>query len=194
VIVTGLAHIHFCLRRSSAAPRSGCTLSHSITSSARASTAVGIVRPRASTQGYVLGPSEGEHLIRNAGSILIKVDPSRGSSNLALGTQQVPIRTGIMVHQHDAADEVLFVLEGTGFGMLGDARMPLEKGSAIYVPRGVWHGVENPDSELLLLWMVAPPGHEAFFREVASAPGAPPKQLTREELSEIARKHGMQVR
>ena len=29
-----------------------------------------------SKQGYVLGPTEGEHLIRNAGSILIKVDPA----------------------------------------------------------------------------------------------------------------------
>lgn len=146
-----------------------------------------------STQGYVLGPTEGEHLIRNAGSILIKVDPSRGSNNMALGTQQVPIRAGILVHQHQEADEVLFVLEGTGFGMLGDARMPIEKGSAIYIPKGVWHGVENPDSELLLLWVVAPPGLEAFFREVASAPGAPPMQVTREQLNEIAHKHGMQV-
>jgi quercetin dioxygenase-like cupin family protein len=147
-----------------------------------------------STQGYVLGPTEGEHLIRNAGSILIKVDPSRGSNNIALGTQQVPIRTGILAHQHQEADEVLFVLEGTGFGMLGDARMPVEKGSAMYVPNGVWHGVENPDSELLLLWVVAPPGLEAFFREVASAPGATPKQLTREQLDEIAQKHGMRVK
>jgi mannose-6-phosphate isomerase-like protein (cupin superfamily) len=146
-----------------------------------------------STQGYVLGPTEGEHLIRNAGSILIKVDPSRGSNNMALGTQQVPIRTGIQVHKHQEADEVLFVLEGTGFGTLGDGRMRIEKGSAIYVPNGVWHGVENPDSELLLLWVVAPPGLEAFFREVAGAPGAPPKQLTREQLNEIAQKHGMQV-
>jgi oxalate decarboxylase/phosphoglucose isomerase-like protein (cupin superfamily) len=90
-----------------------------------------------STQGYVLGPTEGEHLIRNDGSVyLTKVDPSRGSNNMALGTQQVPIRTGIQVHQHQEADEVLFVLEGTGFGMLGDARMPVEKGSAIYIPKG----------------------------------------------------------
>jgi mannose-6-phosphate isomerase-like protein (cupin superfamily) len=148
-----------------------------------------------STQGYVLGPTEGEHLIRNDGSVyFIKVDPSRGSNSMALGTQQVSIRTGIQVHQHQEADEVLFVLEGTGFGMLGDARMPVEKGSAIYIPKGVWHGVENPDSELLLLWVVAPPGLEAFFREVASAPGAPPKQLTREQLNEIAQKHGMRVK
>src|SRR3970040_890326 len=148
-----------------------------------------------STQGYVLGPTEGEHLIRNAGSVyLIKVDPSRGSNTMALGTQQVPIRTGIQVHQHQEADGVVFVLEGTGLGMLGDTRMPVEKGSAIYVPKGVWHGVENPDSELLLLWVVAPPGLEAFFREVASAPGAPQKQLTREQLNEIAQKHGMRVK
>jgi len=147
-----------------------------------------------SKQGYVLGPAEGEHLIRNAGSIFIKVDPGKGSNHMALGTQQVPIRAGIPVHQHHEADEVLFVLEGAGFGILGDARMSVEKGSAIYVPNGVWHGVENPDSELLLLWVVAPPGVEAFFREVSSVPGAPPKQLTREQLNEIAQKHGMQFR
>jgi mannose-6-phosphate isomerase-like protein (cupin superfamily) len=147
-----------------------------------------------STQGYVIGPTEGEHLIRNAGSILIKVDASRGSNNMALGTQQVPIRTGIRVHQHQEADEVLFVLEGAGFGILDDTRMLIEKGSAIYIPKGVWHGVENPDRELLLLWVVAPPGLEAFFREVASAPGAPPRTLTGEQLNAIAQKHGMQLR
>src|SRR5712691_5629190 len=83
-----------------------------------------------------------------------QVDPSRGSNNMALGTQQVPIRAGIPVHQHNEADEVLFVLEGAGFGILGDTRMRVEKGSAMYVPNGVWHGIENPDSELLLLWAV----------------------------------------
>ena len=50
---------------------------------------------------------------------------------MALGTQQVPSRTGIQVHQHQEADELLFVLEGTGFGILGDVRAPVEKGSAI---------------------------------------------------------------
>jgi hypothetical protein len=46
----------------------------------------------------------------------------------------------------------------------------------------------------LLLWVVAPPGLEEFFREVASAPGARPKQVTREQLNEIARKHGVQLK
>ena len=147
-----------------------------------------------STQGYVLGPTEGEHLILRGGSIFIKVDPSRGSNSMALGTQQVPMRTGIPTHQHQEADEVLLVLEGTGFGILGDTRVPVEKGSAIFIPKGAWHGLENPDSELSLLWVVAPPGLEALFREVASTPGAPPRQLTREQLNEIAQKHGTQFK
>ena len=147
-----------------------------------------------STEGYVLGPGEGEHLIRNAGSILIKVDPSTGSKSMALGTQQLPARAGIAVHQHHEADEVLFVLEGSGFGVLGDTRIPIERGSAIYVPKDAWHGVENPKQELLLLWVVAPPGLEAFFREVASAPGAQPRQFSREQLDEIAQKHGMRLK
>jgi len=145
-------------------------------------------------QGYVLGPNEGEHLIRNAGSLFIKVGPAQGSDSMALGTQQLPVGAGIRVHQHHEADEVLFVLEGSGFGILGETRTPVEKGSAIYIPKGAWHGVENPDSELLLLWVVAPPGLEAFFREVSSAPGAPPKQLTHEQLNDIARKHGVQFK
>ena len=36
------------------------------------------------------------------------------------------------------------------------------------------------DRELLLLWIVAPPGLEAFFREVATRPGT---QLLREPRS-----------
>ena len=41
-------------------------------------------------QGYVLGAEGGEHLIhfRDGGNIFIKVDPVKGSNNLALGTQQ----------------------------------------------------------------------------------------------------------
>jgi uncharacterized cupin superfamily protein len=41
---------------------------------------------------------------------------------MALGTQQVLLTAGIRVHEHEWADEVLFVLEGTGVGILGDRR------------------------------------------------------------------------
>jgi len=35
-------------------------------------------------KGYVLGPSEGEHLIQRGGNIFIKADPTKGSNSLAM--------------------------------------------------------------------------------------------------------------
>jgi len=145
-------------------------------------------------RGYVLAPGEGEHLIRNAGSIFIKVDPRRGSHGMALGTQQLPIGAGIRVHQHNEADEVLFVLEGAGVGILDEERVAIEKGSAMFVPKGAWHGVENPEVEMTLLWVAAPPGLEDFFREVGTPAGEPPRSITPEQFDDIARKHGMRFR
>jgi quercetin dioxygenase-like cupin family protein len=67
-------------------------------------------------QSYVLGAGEGEHLIhfRDGGNIFIKVDPVKGSNNLALGTQQLPKGSGIPVHRHPHNDEAFYVLEGSG--------------------------------------------------------------------------------
>jgi hypothetical protein len=52
------------------------------------------------TRGYVLGPSEGEHLILRGGSIFITANPGRASDSIAMGTQQVPVGVGIPVHRH----------------------------------------------------------------------------------------------
>jgi mannose-6-phosphate isomerase-like protein (cupin superfamily) len=160
-------------------------------------------------QGFVLGPDEGEHLIRSGaqaapqgdapsraagGSIFIKVDPRRGSADLSLGTQHLPRGMGIRVHRHFGSDEVLFVLEGAGFGILNDARFRLEKGSCMYIPKGAWHGIENPDQDLWLLWVVTPPGLETLLREIASPVGSPPHQLTLAQLNEIAARHGQEFR
>ena len=61
----------------------------------------------AASQGYVLGSTQGEHLVhwRDAGNIFIKVDPATGSNNLGLGTQQVPVGKGIPIHRHLRMDE-----------------------------------------------------------------------------------------
>jgi quercetin dioxygenase-like cupin family protein len=146
-------------------------------------------------QGYVLAAAGGEHLIhfRDGGNIFIKVDPVKGSGNFALGTQQLPVGSGIPVHRHLHMDEAFYVLEGSGTFILNDVRHPIEKGATIFIPKNAWHEfVAN--QELLLLWVMAPPGLDGFFRETCSPPGAPPKQLTREQINEIARKYGTEFR
>jgi quercetin dioxygenase-like cupin family protein len=87
----------------------------------------------AASQGYVLGPADGEHLVhfRNPGNIFIKVDPLKGSKNLAIGTQQVPVGAGIPIHIHFEADEAFYILEGSGSFILNDAPLPFEKGGTI---------------------------------------------------------------
>jgi len=78
--------------------------------------------------------------------------------------------------------------------MLDDVPRPFEKGATIFIPKNSWHGFKNPDHELLLLWIVSPAGLEGFFRELCNPVGVPPKQFTREQIKEIARKHGTEFR
>ena len=146
----------------------------------------------ATSPGYVLGPDEGEHLVhfRNPGRIFIKAS----SGNLALGTQQVPVGAGIPVHRHFRTDEAFYVLEGSGIFTLNDVPHPFEKGATIFIAKNSWHGFANPDCELLLLWIVAPAGLDGFFRETCHPPGVPPRQLTRDQVNEIAGKYATEFR
>jgi quercetin dioxygenase-like cupin family protein len=150
----------------------------------------------AAPQGYVLGPAGGEHLVhfRNPGNIFINADPTKGSGNLALGTQQIPVGAGIPIHRHFEMDEAFYVLEGGGTLMLNDAPHSFEKGGTIFIPKNIWHGFANPDQELLLLWIVAPTGLDGFFRETCNPPGVARKQLTKDQVNAIARKYATEFR
>ncbi len=144
----------------------------------------------------MLGAADGEHLIhfRDRGDIFIKAGAATGSDQLALGTQQVTRGAGIPVHKHVGMDEAFYVLEGGGVFTLNDVRHSFEKGATIFIPRGAWHGFENPDRELLLLWIMSPAGLDGFLRETCTPPGVSPKPLTGEQIREIAMKYGTEFR
>lgn len=150
----------------------------------------------AARQGYVLGPTEGEHLIhfRDHGNIFIKIGSATGSDGFASGTQQVMLSAGIPIHRHLRMDEAFYVLEGGGVLTLNDVPHTFEKGGTIFIARNTWHGFSNPDHELLLLWIMAPAGLDGFFRDTCNPPGVPPKQLTNEQIREIALKYGTEFR
>ncbi len=149
-----------------------------------------------SKKGSVLSSQEGEHLIhfRDHGNIFIKVSSSIGSENFAMGTQQITIGAGVPIHRHFHMEESFYVLDGAGFFILEDVPYPIRSGSIIFIPRNAWHGFTNPDHELLLLWIVSPAGLEGFFRETCVPPGQAPRQLTRDQIHQIALKYGTEFR
>ena len=155
-----------------------------------------VVEAQTRPPGAVLSTTEGEQLVhfRDGGKILIKIGFTTGSENLALGTQQVMVGTGIPIHRHLQMDEAIYILEGSGNCTLNDERHAFEKGATIFIPKNSWHGFANPDHELLLLWIVTPAGLEGFFRDTCNPPGVPPRQLTREQINEIARKYGTEFK
>jgi quercetin dioxygenase-like cupin family protein len=155
-----------------------------------------MIGPGAAPQGYVLASAKGEQLIhfRDQGSITIKVDPTKGSGNFALGTQQLPGGAGIPVHRHFVMDEAFYVLDGCGTFTLNDVGYVIGKGTTIFIPKNAWHGFATADQGLLLLWTMAPPGLDGFFRDTCSPPGAPAKQLTPEQINKIARTYATEFR
>src|SRR5262249_30180042 len=88
-------------------------------------------------------------------------------------------------HVHAHWDEVIYVLDGGGIVTLNDEQVPLQKGATIFVPKGVWHGFENPDTGLFILWMATSPGQAEFFRAISSPRGEPAKNLSREQVMAI---------
>jgi quercetin dioxygenase-like cupin family protein len=147
-------------------------------------------------QGCVLGANEGEALVhfRDSGTILIKVRSGMNSEGFNLATQQVMIGSGVPIHRHLHIDEAFYVLKGGGIFILDDERYAFETGGTILIPQNTWHGFENPDHELLLLWVVAPAGLDGFFRETCSPPGTSPRQFTPEKINEIALKYATEFR
>jgi len=147
-------------------------------------------------QGFVLRAGEGDHLIhfRDGGNIFILADPVTGSPHLSLGTQQLPKGSGIPVHRHPHMAEAFYVLEGSGMVTLNDVPHACEKGGTIFIPENTWHGFSTPDQEMVLLWLMAPPGLDGFFRETCNPAGEPRKELTREQINAIALKYGTEFR
>ncbi|SDY39521.1 cupin domain-containing protein [Citreimonas salinaria] len=52
-------------------------------------------------------------------------------------------------HHHDVP-ETIHVIEGKGFAILGDKRQELSPGDTLFIPAGLVHGFEAPESMILL--------------------------------------------
>jgi mannose-6-phosphate isomerase-like protein (cupin superfamily) len=149
---------------------------------------------------FVFGPDDGEiRYLRppaRSGTVTILVDPKNTASrHLAMGHQRLDPGGSIPTHLHERQDEILFVHAGRASLILEHERLSAAEGTTVFVPAGVWHGVENAgDGILHLLWIITPPGLEEMFRGISAPPGAERPPMTPDEFIGLAQRHGMHVR
>jgi quercetin dioxygenase-like cupin family protein len=166
-------------------------------------------RTPSAQRAVVLGPSEGTKLwfqpasrdaVGDGAVITLKIDRVSVPHSGVMAAVQTLAADGIPVHAHTFEDELLYVVRGQGFAIVGDSReeIPLEAGSVVFVPPEEWHGVRNADpSDRMELLVVTTPsaagGLADFFRNASVRPGHPPLDLSEEEFLALFHQYGMRV-
>ena len=106
-----------------------------------------------------------------------KLTPDRtGYPALAMGYQTIAPRGRVREHSHGDQVELQICFRGRGHVMVDGVRHPLVPGTACFLGYDVKHEILNEgDDELVMLWVVSPPGLEKFFAAIGRPrqPGEP---------------------
>ncbi len=132
--------------------------------------------------------------------VTVKLTALQTAGQFSLAEITCPPGTVVPNHLHVAMDEIFYIIEGTAEFTSGERVEYLEKGSLVFVPRGVAHGFRNTGSAPVRLFDAhTPAGFEDFFREAgvpATDPNSPPPPPgpppPPDQLLALLRKHGME--
>lgn len=90
-----------------------------------------------------------------------------GSTKVWVGTSTIEPGASSNQHKHDDAEEVFYILSGTGRVQVGDEEENIGPGSCIYIPPTVLHELINDSNEKLkLVSITAPPFTPKNFKDV----------------------------
>jgi mannose-6-phosphate isomerase-like protein (cupin superfamily) len=144
------------------------------------------VRARA---GYVLKRNEGEGL--PAMGTIIKASPLTGSQQMEVFLSALPVGFATGTHVHHEADELFFIVKGTGTAQLSGKEISIQSGDVIFIPKGEDHRVQVTGTEPMeTLYLVDRPGLASEFREAHALAKAGKFNLSVEEVNKISRKFG----
>ena len=81
---------------------------------------------------------------------------SVGASKTVFGVTHFPPGARHELHRHPNAEEVEYLISGSGVAYVGDDAVELGPGEAVFVPQNAYHGFENTsDSEVVMAWCYA---------------------------------------
>ena len=146
-------------------------------------------------KGIVVQEDEGRRIIMGRSKAAMTIKISKATSNvdsISFCTEDIVPGRKIPVHKHLNNDELIFIQGGEGLFTLDEEITTVKSGAVIFVPRGVWHGLENTGKENIRMnFGYTPAGFEEYFVENGTAVGDPPKQKTPEEYAATEKKYGM---
>lgn len=149
----------------------------------------------ANDKGIVVHEDEGIHILtgRRKAPMNIKISKTKhGVDTVSFCTEDIVPGRQLRIHKHLMNDEIIFIANGEGTLTLGELSFAVKTGTVVFVPRGVWHGLENTGKEnIRMVFQYSPAGFEEYFIENGTPVGMPPKERTEEEYANTRKKYGM---
>ena len=146
-------------------------------------------------KGIIVREAEGIHILTGRRKIPIHIKISKtnnGVNAVSFCTEDMTPGRKMRVHKHLNNDELIFIHKGEGTLTLGESINQVKTGDVVFIPRGVWHGLDNTsEQDLQMVFQYTPAGFEQYFIENGTPVGMPAKVKTEEEYAATEKKYGM---
>ena len=118
-----------------------------------------------------LGPEDGASFWQpqpSTGYVINKINPYNSPyDTFSTGLQVLEPGAHVRRHAHERNHELLFCYRGTGQADIEGETYNVEPETMILIGRGLQHKVLNTGTDQMrLLWFIAPPGLEDWFRAI----------------------------
>lgn len=81
-----------------------------------------------------------------------------GSKYFDFRISRYPIRGEVEPHTHEVAEQIYYVISGSGLFTYGDEEHIISPGYTVFIPAGVVHGLRNTgDEDLVFVVVTSPP-------------------------------------
>jgi len=146
-------------------------------------------------KGIVVHEDEGIHILtgRRKVPITIKISKTKhGVDGISFCVEDMSPGRKMRIHKHLNNDELIFIHKGEGTLTLDEESIEVKTGDVVFVPRGIWHGLDNTGKEnLLMVFQYSPAGFEEYFIENGTQVGMPAKEKIEAEYTITEKKYGM---
>ena len=145
-------------------------------------------------KGIIVREAEGEHILtRRKVPVTVKISKAKhGVNGISFSVEEQSPGRKMRIHKHLNNDELIFIHKGEGTLTLDEESIEVKTGDVVFVPRGIWHGLDNTGKEnLLMVFQYSPAGFEEYFIENGTLVGMPAKERTEEEYTISEKKYGM---